>query len=430
MRTLVDRLIKILTSLRLTVVLLAFGIVLVFVGTLAQVDEGLYQAQTRYFKSFIVGLSLDPPQLTGISMFGKKLPLILPGGYLIGILLVFNLVAAHICRFQFTIKKVGIQLAHAGVILLLVGQLSTDMLAHESQMHFVQGETKSYAESIRNYELAFMTDNGNGQQVVALPARSLTEGDDIQNPNLPFTIRLKSYWKNSEATYRAPMMKNGPPLAPNGIATSFDFTPSEESKDPDQKNVPTALIEITGPNGLLGDWVVSGWAGDEEMSDAFEQGYSQQLGVDMAQKITGQLTHPQSVVVEGKTYAFVLRPARVYFPFSLELEKATHTVYEGTDIPKDFRSGVRLHNPRTGEDREVEISMNHPLRYAGLTFYQYQMDAGEATQQAGRLPTSVLQVVHNPSWLTPYVGCAMVALGLVIQFMFHLVGFLSKRSVK
>jgi cytochrome c biogenesis protein ResB len=219
-------------------------------------------------------------------------------------------------------------------------------------------------------------------------------------------------------------------MAPNGVATSFDFTPSEESKDPDQKNVPTALIEIIGPGGSLGDWVVSGWVGDEEMSDALEQGYSQQLGADMAQKITAQLTHPQSVAVGGKTYTFVLWPERVVFPFSLQLEKATHTVYEGTDIPKDFRSRVRLHNPQTGEDREVEISMNHPLRYAGLTFYQYQMDAGQATQQAGRLPTSVLQVVHNPSWLTPYVGCAMVALGLVIQFMFHLVGFLSKRSKK
>jgi hypothetical protein len=74
--------------------------------------------------------------------------------------------------------------------------------------------------------------------------------------------------------------------------------------------------------------------------------------------------------------------------------------------------------------------MNHPLRYAGLTFYQYQMDAGEAAQEAGRPPTSVLQVVRNPGWLTPYIGCAMVALGLMIQFMFHLVGFLSKRKMK
>jgi hypothetical protein len=72
---LLKRLLKIFTSLRLTVVLLAFAILLVFIGTLAQVDEGLYQAQARYFRQWII---------LGLDMFGKKIPVILPGGYLIG----------------------------------------------------------------------------------------------------------------------------------------------------------------------------------------------------------------------------------------------------------------------------------------------------------------------------------------------------------
>jgi cytochrome c biogenesis protein ResB len=114
----------------------------------------------------------------------------------------------------------------------------------------------------------------------------------------------------------------------------------------------------------------------------------------------------------------------------LTLLKATHTVYPGTDIPKDFRSLVRLDNAATGEKREVEISMNHPLRYGGYTYYQYQMGAGESAQMAGVTPFSVLQVVRNPSWLTPYIGCAMVGLGMVIQFMYHLIGFVSKRKTK
>jgi len=74
--------------------------------------------------------------------------------------------------------------------------------------------------------------------------------------------------------------------------------------------------------------------------------------------------------------------------------------------------------------------MNHPLRYAGLTFYQFQMDASEVAQQAGLAPLSALQVVRNPAWLTPYLGCALVAAGLVTQFMFHLVGFISKQKKK
>jgi ResB-like family len=421
MRTLADYLIKFFTSLRLTVVLLAFAIVLVFIGTLAQVDEGLYNAQARYFRQWLI---------LGLNISGHQIPVLLPGGYLIGTMLLLNLISAHLYRFQLSIKKLGIQIVHAGVILLLVGQLATDMLAHESQMHFVEGQSKSYAESARVNELAFTSDSGNGQEVVALPSTFLTDGSEIHDGNLPFTIKVKSYWVNSEPSFRAPMMQNGPAVTTNGVGSHFDFRESPETKSMDEKNVPTAIIEIIGTNGSLGTWVVSGWTSDEQMVEAIRMNYEQEMGPVMTQKIIDQLTQPQVIEADGKKFTFALRPQRVYYPFSLQLLKATHTVYEGTDIPKDFRSHVRLRNAKTGEDREVEISMNHPLRYAGLTFYQYQMDAGQAAQMAGRVPSSVLQIVHNPSWLTPYVGCAMVALGLIIQFTFHLVGFMSKRKSK
>jgi hypothetical protein len=419
-RAFVNRLIKILTSLRLTVALLAFAIIIVFIGTLAQVDEGLYNAQARYFRQWVV---------FGADLFGHRIPLVLPGGYLVGTVLLANLLAAHIYRFQLTIKKLGIQIAHSGVILLLVGQLATDMLAKESQVRFTEGETKSYGESAQNFEFAVMNPTGpNTTRVVTISARDLARGGEIQNTNLPFSILIKKYWKNSEAEFRAPMMSNGPPITPNGVAQHFDFVPAEEAKSTDERNVPAALIEIDTPNGSLGNWVVSDWTADDNLIPGLQQDYSQQVGSQMAQSIINDLQMPQSVAIGGTNYTFELRPLRLNFPFSLTLLKATHTVYEGTDIPKDFRSLVQLRNPHTGENRQVQIYMNAPLRYDGLTFYQYQMDAGEAAADAGHTPSSVLQVVRNPGWLTPYVGCAMVGLGLLIQFSFHLIGFITKRK--
>ena len=44
--------------------------------------------------------------------------------------------------------------------------------------------------------------------------------------------------------------------------------------------------------------------------------------------------------------------------------------------------------------------------------------------------TSVLQVVRNPGWLLPYISCVMMALGLVIQFGIHLLGFIGKRRAQ
>ncbi len=424
---LIKQIATLFTSLKLTVVLLSFAIVLVFLGTWAQVDVGLYQAQSHYFRQWVV---------VGLDLYGKRIPLILPGGYLIGTLLLVNLLAAHIYRFQLSRKKIGILLAHSGVILLLVGQLVTDMFAHESQMYLTEGASKNYSESASDYELVF----NNGNKTTIVPAKLLVPGSDLKNDNLPFTIHVKDYWKNTEApSFRAPMMKNAPPLTTNGVAANFDFFPKAESKTMDDKNVPGALLEFTGPQGSLGDWVVSDWTADETSLELFTRIYIEQLGLSppMVTGLSTRLTTPQSIVVAGNKYTFALRPKRIHQPFTLTLLKVTHTVYPGTitksdpqGIPKDFRSRIRLQNPQTGENREVEIYMNSPLRYAGMTFYQYQMSAGQMMERAGLPSSSVLQVVHNPGWLTPYVGCGLVAAGLVTQFLYHLIGFISKRKAK
>jgi hypothetical protein len=416
-----SRLWKFFTSLRLTVTLLALGILLVFVGTVAQADEGLYQAQERYFKHWFVW---------GISMFGYKIPIGLPGGYLIGTLLLINLTAAHIKRFQFTTKKLGIHLTHLGVILLLVGQLTTDLFSRETQLRFTEGESKSWSESSMEYELAFTTDlDAENVQVVAIPESIVARGGDIKHEKLPFTVKVKSYWPNSDPTFRAPMQENKPPLTTNGVAQHFDFSRVPVTYDMESKNVPTAIIELAGPNGSLGTWVAPGWAGDETMAAAIRRPYFRSAGRELADSITARLRQPQSVEAGGKKHSFALRPTRDYKPFSMTLLKTTHKVYPGTEMPKDFRSRVRIKNPQKSEDREVEIYMNSPLRYSGLTFFQHQMSGEQLAAQWGETPSSVLQVVRNPSWLTPYVGCLVVAGGLVIQFMIHLVGFISRRKV-
>ena len=46
--------VKFWCSLRLTVSCLITALVLVFVGTLAQVDQGLYDAQKKYFRSYFL----------------------------------------------------------------------------------------------------------------------------------------------------------------------------------------------------------------------------------------------------------------------------------------------------------------------------------------------------------------------------------------
>ncbi len=113
-----------------------------------------------------------------------------------------------------------------------------------------------------------------------------------------------------------------------------------------------------------------------------------------------------------------LRPARYYKPYSVTLQKFTHARYAGTEIPKDFSSKVTLIDPERSVNRDVLIYMNHPLRYRGETFYQAGFQKDDSA--------TILQVVHNPSFIAPYVACVIVAAGLLVQFGFHLVGFAKK----
>ena len=115
----------------------------------------------------------------------------------------------------------------------------------------------------------------------------------------------------------------------------------------------------------------------------------------------------------------ILRMERFYMPYSLRLLEFKHDIYKGTDVPKAFSSRLVLDRPQTGEHRDVLIYMNNPLRYDGVTFYQASFDPDDGG--------TVLQVVHNPSWITPYLACILVGAGLITQFLSHLIPFLKRK---
>ena len=376
-----DRLIAFFASLRVTVVLLGCGIILVFWGTLAQVDLGLFKAQNEFFRSFFI--------YWGPKGASWKIP-IFPGGYFVGGLLLINLVTAHVKKFTFTRKKAGIWLVHVGVILLLLGQLLTDMLSRESSLHLREGEAKNYSEIERETELAVIdVTDPDSDKVLAVSQSALMHRKEIEHPDMPFKIRVKDYFPNSFVDNRAADTLE-PPAATQGIGARAVVRESPRVTEMERRDVPSGVIELIGPQGSLGTWLVSEW------SDRI-----------------------QSFNLSGRTWQLALRPRRIYKPYSIELQKFSHDVYAGTDTPKNFSSRVILKRPDTGENREVLIYMNSPLRYAGETYYQASFDPDDHG--------TVLQVVRNPSWLTPYLSCILVATGLLVQFGTHLVGFAGKR---
>ncbi|HEY1848930.1 MAG TPA: ResB protein required for cytochrome C biosynthesis, partial [Opitutaceae bacterium] len=184
---------SVLVSLRLTVVLLALSIVLVFWATLDQVHLGVWGVQQKFFHSFVVSVRLGDLQVP-----------VFPGGYLIGGLLLVNLVCAHLFRLKATWRKSGIWLTHAGLILLLVGELVSGLVQRDNQMRLDEGQTKNYSESTRSNELAIIdATDPKFDEVVSIPEEMLARGTVVQNPKLPFRVVPKTYYPNSEVQMRS-----------------------------------------------------------------------------------------------------------------------------------------------------------------------------------------------------------------------------------
>lgn len=365
-------------SLRLTVGLLILSLILVFVATLDQVNLGIWAVQEKYFRSIAV-MWLVPGSKLAIPVF--------PGGYFIGGMLLINLVCAHIYRFSFTLRKSGIQLAHAGLILLLIGELVSGLLQKDSSMRLEEGETKQYSESFRDIELAVIDrTDPKFDEVVAIPEAMLGDKLVVQHPKLPFQVKLRDFHPNAELR-----MGDGGGIATAGVGTRIQVTALPVTYKPDERNTPAALVEIVGDEGSLGTWIAS-----------------------------PLLQSPQPFTYRDHTWEIVLRFRRYYKPFSLTLLKFSHDRYPGTEIPKNFSSRVRVKSDDGRDDREVLIYMNNPLRYGGLTFYQAGFERSDKV--------TILQVVRNPGWLIPYIACVLMSVGLVIQFGFSLAGFVRRRS--
>ena len=374
------------SSLKLTVACLVLGCVVVFWGTIAQVHLGLYKAQSEIFRSLVI--YWQPPGA------GFKVP-VFPGGYSVGAVLLINLLAAHLRFYKPGKRKIGIMLIHVGVMLLLVGQMLTDFLSRESVLHLRLGQTKNYSEAPRAWELAVIdTTDKDSRKVVAIPCNLLARLGVVTDPALPFAVSVKTYYANSELSETpAPGFEpvNGALApAPAGGAIWWRELPRETAMD--RVDQPSAIVEIAGDHDGPGAYLVS-----------------------------SLLAPGRPFTFNGRSYEMQIRPGRFPMPFSLHLLEFHHDDYPGTDIPRNFSSRVRLQNPENGEDRQVLIFMNNPLRYGGLTFYQASYDPDDRG--------SILQVVRNPGWLTPYVSCVLVAAGLVTQFLSHLLPFL-KRSLQ
>jgi hypothetical protein len=405
---------KALASLQLTVVLFGFGILLVFFGTVAMMATGLWTAVDHYFRAFVVWVPFDVFRLFGTVFFdlpkdgakwGGSFPF--PAGWTIGIALAINLLAAHLVRFKLAWNRAGIIILHAGMIVLLVGELITGVFAVESTMTISTGETTDFVDVTREYEIAVTdrTSDPKEDRVVVVPHRLVRTPGTVADDRLPFDIEVVEYWANTAFDESDKPFDGEHVRQVRGHWLRFRPIPEGVGVDTEARaDIPSATVVIRekGTGKELARDFVSLWF--------YPNMERNRRMIDVP---------PLTVAVKGVPYEVMLRNKRVYKPYSVRLVKFEHGKYPGTDIPKDFASTVLVTDKETGDSREVRIWMNNPLRYQGDSLFQFAV-MGEDTG-------TVLQVVRNPGRLLPYIACFMVTVGMMIHFGMRLSRFQQKR---
>ncbi|HZY85877.1 MAG TPA: cytochrome c biogenesis protein ResB [Gemmataceae bacterium] len=402
------KLLKPLASLRLTVVLFLLSMVLVFCGTLAQVDDGIWVVLHRYFRCCLAWIPWQVFVRFGQVFFPFVFPKTMtvpgsfpfPGGYVIGGALLVNLLAAHAVRFKVSWKRSGILLIHSGLIVMMLGELVTGLFAVEGNMSITIGSASNFVEHADHTELAFVKHLDEKQDdVTAVAEGTVRKGGLIQDAALPCDVQVLQYMVNSAVVDLDKAPAGTPNPADKGFgseAVAVEKAPGTGVETEQKRDVASAYVTLkkkgTGEN--LGTYLVSVY------------------------------WKPQKVTIDGQTYELSLRFRRSYRDYTMYLKEFKHDTYVGTNTAKNYSSLVQVVDPTSGEDHEVLIWMNHPLFYRGETFYQSQVQQDAAGNETG----TVLQVVRNPGWIMPYVSCLMVSLGMALHFGLNLVNFLNRRA--
>ncbi|MFM7280701.1 MAG: hypothetical protein ACKO32_02875, partial [Planctomycetia bacterium] len=102
---LLQRIVDVFSSLWLSALLLSLLALLTWLGTLEQVDHGLYEVQKKYFESFFLFHHVGPISIP------------LPGANLVMWILLVNIVLGGIVRLRKSKATIGVLTTHIGIIM-------------------------------------------------------------------------------------------------------------------------------------------------------------------------------------------------------------------------------------------------------------------------------------------------------------------------
>jgi hypothetical protein len=381
----VKRIFDALSSFWLSALLLSLLALLTWLGTLEQVDHGLYEVQKKYFESFFLFHEFGPISIP------------LPGANLVMWILLVNIVLGGIVRLRKSKATIGVLTTHIGIIMLLVAGFVKNYFSTDGHVTLFEGESASHYQSYYRWEVAIAEEKPDGTVVEHLlhhdqvASSASAEGRVFRSPALPFELRLSHFLKNCRPMPKGPMFEVKVPVSEGLFLSSVPLETEAEA------NIAGVCVTATGRDGT--------------------QASGHLWGVERA---------PLTVRFEGRRFGLTLRHERYPMPFEIQLLDFIKEEHPRMAMAKAFESDVKVRED--GTERTVKIEMNAPLRDRGLVLYQ----ASWGPQNAGPdTPLfSTLSVVSNPADQYPLYACIVIAAGMLLHFLMKLARYLRSQQSK
>lgn len=370
-----DSLFDAFSSLWLSCVLLVLLGLLTWLGTLYQVEHGLFAAQVKYFDSLFLIHQAGPVAIP------------LPGGTLVMGILFVNLVCGGIVRMRKTKATVGILVTHVGILMLIAAGFVKAYYSEDGHVTLYEGQRSNLFESYHHWEVAITEPlpSGEVRESVAAQEDFFAAGPGqpalLRTAGLPFDVEISRFYPNCDVFPKGPMVGSDVPVV-DGY-----FLQARPLEKDNEANVAGAYVTLVGRDGKRREAILH-----------------------------GQSRAPLNVEYDGRRFGVALRREQWVMPFTVALEDFEKEDHPRMMMPKSFSSDVVV--VEEGSERKVKISMNEPLRQEGLVIYQASW--GPSNARPGDRLFSTLAVVRNPADQYPLYSCIVIAIGLVMHFSMKL----------
>lgn len=340
---------------RLMFWLMPLLMLLLVAGTIAQREIGLYEAERRFFASWVLWVYGVP----------------LPAMYTLLALLSAGLIAKLILKSPFTRANSGNVITHMGALLLMLGGLLTAISAEEGYLGVAEGASSRMVHDYHARELVLL--NAKDETIWRAPHDDLQSAAQLNVPDSPLRIEVLKVCRNCLPAHREELSKE----VYQGIASQVTLTtlPLELQ---DEANMAGLELRISGLN--------------EEQSGVY-------LLFEPMQNLP-------ELSINGETMRLAVRKTQRMLPFEVKLLDFEKQIYAGTDTAREYQSQVQI-DEGNGIVWQTLIRMNEPLRVMGYTLYQ------SSFLERGGETLSVLAVVKNKGRVFPYVASLVIGLGIV-----------------